>query len=216
VQVGDIVALRNGVLVALVLLNLPLGFPQPFAVFAGVLTLLWLSSRWFFWPTISRHLLLAFVTHNPLAMTMSLYVVAVYLHERGVRVPPAGTAPLVVGFWMITASWEIARKVRHPTQETAYQTYSKVLGWRLAGILPALLAGGGVACLIVVARTAGLSWTLPAVLAGGWALLLGACLRFQLAPSASSANLRPFTEVLGLLAGTGMPIALGVQQGLAW
>jgi 4-hydroxybenzoate polyprenyltransferase len=216
VQVADIVALRNGVLVALVLLNLTHGLSLPLFVFAGVLTLLWLSSRWFFCPPISRHLLLAFITHNPLAMTMSVYVVAVFLHERGLHAPPPGTAYVVVGFWMITAAWEIARKVRHPAQETAYQTYSKVLGWRLAAFLPVLFGGGGVACLVVVARLAGLGWILPAVLVAGWLPLAMGVARFEVAPSERGARLQPLVETLGLVASLGMPIALGVHQGLGF
>ena len=216
VRVDDIVALRNGVLVALVLLNLSHGLTMPLHVFAGVLALLWLSSRWFFCPPISRHLLLAFVTHNPLAMAMSVYVVAVFMHERGLRTPPPGTAYVVLGFWMVTAAWEIARKIRHPAQETAYQTYSKVLGWRVAALLPVLFGAGGVACLIAVARLAGLSWVLPLVLVAGWLPLLVGALRFELAPSDRSSKLQPLAEVLGLIASLGMPIALGVQQGIGF
>jgi 4-hydroxybenzoate polyprenyltransferase len=214
VRVDDIVALRNGVLVALVLLNLTHGLTLPLYVFAGVLTLLWLSSRWFFCPPISRHLLLAFITHNPLAMTMSVYVVAVFLQDRGLGTPPPGTAYVVLGFWMVTAAWEIARKIRHPAQETDYQTYSKVLGWRLAAVLPVLFGGGGVACLVVVARMAGLGWVLPLVLVAGWLPLLLGALRFEVAPSDRSSKLQPLAELLGLVASLGMPIALGVHQGL--
>jgi 4-hydroxybenzoate polyprenyltransferase len=214
VRPEDIRALRNGVIVALVLLNLPLGFPLPLAAFALALALLWLSSRWFFWPAVSRHLLLAFVTHNPLALAISAYITTVFVVETGARRPPPGTLPLLLGFWTLTASWELARKVRHPTQETEYQTYSKLLGPRLAGILPLVVASIGVALLCLVARQAGLSWIVCAIVVAGALPLAIACLRFELAPSPAAANLRPAAELLGVVVSFTFPIALGLQLGI--
>jgi hypothetical protein len=214
VQPADIVALRNGVLVALVLLNLPFGLSLPLAAFALALALLWLSSRWFFWPAVSRNLLLAFVTHNPLALAISGYMVAVFVHETGASGPPPGTVPLLLGFWTLTASWELARKVRVPSQETDYQTYSKVLGFRLAGILPLAVAAIGVPLLGVVARQAGLSWIVVGILVASVLPLAIACLRLELAPSAAAANLRPASEFFGLVVTLTLPIALGLHLGV--
>jgi 4-hydroxybenzoate polyprenyltransferase len=214
VKPEDILALRNGVIVALVLLNLPLGFPLPLAAFALALGLLWLSSRWFFWPAVSRNLLLAFVTHNPLALAISAYIVTVFMVESGASRPPPGTVPLLLGFWTLTASWELARKVRHPSQETDYQTYSKLLGPRLAGLLPLVVAGIGVVLLSLVARQAGLSWIVGAILVAGVVPLAFACLRFELAPSPAAANLRPPAELLGVVVSFTFPIALGLHLGI--
>ena len=40
--------------------------------FAAALGILWLSSRWFFWPAIQKNLLLAFATHNPLTLVVDI------------------------------------------------------------------------------------------------------------------------------------------------
>jgi 4-hydroxybenzoate polyprenyltransferase len=215
VQVGDILALRNAVLVTLVAINAPLGTPWPLIAFVGVLGLMWLSSRWFFAPVISRHLLLAFITHNPLAMTMSAYVIAVFVRDTGYGVP-AGAAPLVVGFWMLTAAWETSRKVRRPEDETDYQTYSKVLGWRVAGVVPLAFVAGSVILLHHVAVLAGLSRWLTVAMGAGLAAMAAACLRFELAPSTASARLQPFAELMGGIASLGVPIAVAATLPMQW
>src|SRR5262249_55168944 len=78
--VEDIVALRWGATALLVAINaawVVLGRWLPLAAFAGVFALTWLSFRWFFWPRISKNVLLAFVTHNPISLAISGYAVAV-------------------------------------------------------------------------------------------------------------------------------------------
>jgi hypothetical protein len=212
VQAGDIVALRNGLVVAVIACNVPLGFPLPFLVFAGMLALLWLSSVWFFWPGMSKHLLAAFATHSPLAMAISSYVVAVFVRESGVA-PPHGTVALVVGFWTLTAGWELARKVRHPSEETDYITYSRVLGPRVAALAPLVVTAAGVVLLGWVCRLAGLGWLVPGLVLAAWLPLAAACLRFAIAPAPGASNLRPYVELLVVVVSFALPIALGIHVG---
>ncbi len=216
VQVGDIVALRNAVIVALIAINLSWGLSWPLLVFFAVLALFWASSRWFFWPAISRHLLLAFITHNPLTLAIGVYTVAVYLHLRGSSNVPAGAAVLVVGAWMQAAAWEVARKIRRPEDETDYQTYSKVLGWRVAGVLPALLVGLATLCWILVARAAHAPAWLTWALLAGCALVAGSCVRFLVAPSSASSNLRQPVELFGAVVGLAVPLAMGFKYGITF
>jgi 4-hydroxybenzoate polyprenyltransferase len=217
VQVGDIVALRNGALVALVALNTAaFAGSRAFLVFAAVTFVFWTSSRWYFWPTISKHLLLAFVTHNPLSIGIGLYWLAVYAQLSGAgALPPHWLAFLGVT-WMQAAAWELSRKVRRPEDETDYQTYSKVLGWRVAGVLPAITVGFATVAWLIIAHAtsapAWLSWTLV----GACAVVLLSCLRFELAPSTKSANLRAPVELFGAVASITVPLALGLKYSLTF
>lgn len=218
VQVPDIEALRDWVTWALIGVNLLIAVPQTFAVFLVVYGLCWMSSRWFFWPAVSRSLVLAFVTHNPLSLAIGLYVVAVYGGEFTTDLPlPWGwTALLLVGLWFPVAAWEVARKVRLPDDETDYETYSKVLGWRVAGALPGVLSAGSALCLCAVLRHVGVGgWWLPLVFA---ALPVGASLRLLVAPSPEAANLRPSQEAFLLLINGGLTVlwvtAFGLKMGM--
>jgi 4-hydroxybenzoate polyprenyltransferase len=38
-------------------------------------------------------------------------------------------------FWLLLLSWELARKIRYPEEETAYITYSKIFGLQNAIII---------------------------------------------------------------------------------
>lgn len=208
VRLGDLVLLRDAVIAALVLLNLPLGSPLPYAAFAAALILAWLSSRWFFWPAIADHLLLALVTHNPLSLVFSAYVAAVYAADFGAAGLNGWAAVLLVGLWLPVTAWELARKVRLPAEETDYSTYSKVLGWRLAALLPGAATAASAACLIAVALRLGLGPAYPLVLAAAAALVAGAGLRLRLAPAPGRAELGRWSELYALVATPGLVLAL--------
>src|SRR5205807_943508 len=90
-----------------------------------------------FCPAISKKLVLAFATHNPLALAVSGYVVAVFVRDFGAAALTGWTGPLMVALWAPVAAWETARKVRVPADETEYETYSKALGWKAAALVPA-------------------------------------------------------------------------------
>jgi 4-hydroxybenzoate polyprenyltransferase len=216
VRVEDLHALRWGVTAALFALNLPLGWPLPLAVFAAVFAFMWLSFKWFFWPAISRNILLAFVTHNPITLLFALYLVAVYARDFGVAAPTDSVVLLLVGLWLPVAAWETGRKVRRPEDETDYQTYSKKLGWKTAALVPALFIAGAAACLMIVARRAGLGWALPSAILLAAAVALGASLRFRLRPTAAHANLRPYAELFALVANVGLPLAIAIRCGVSW
>ena len=45
-------------------------------------------------------------------------------------------------------------------------------------------------------------------------LVVGACLRFRLAPSTATANLRPVVELYTLIVMVGLPLTLALQRGV--
>ena len=213
VTTADLNWLRWGVTVGIVVVNLPLGVPLPLMVFTVVLLVLWLSFRWFFCPAISRSLLLAFVTHNPLSLVISGYVVAVTVSRYGLRMVDLRTLPLLIGLWMATAAWETSRKIRIPEEETAYQTYSKVLGWKIAALLPAFFCTASLACLLPIAHEAGLGRVYLVLLGIVGGVLIFSCLLFRLYPTPWRANLRPWAELYGAVATVGFAVAICVSHG---
>lgn len=197
ITLDDLAALRWLITAALVLLNLPLGFPLPFAAFAVLFALMWLSFKWFFWPAMSRNILLAFLTHNPIALALGAYIAALAVVEFDLHPPFDQTAQLLLGLWMPAAAWETSRKIRMPCDETEYQTYSKVLGPRVAALLPAIFVAVSVAVL------GPLAFRIHPALLGLFVLAamipVAGSLLFILAPTARRANLRPLSELYATL-----------------
>lgn len=213
VRLEDVRALRWAVVAALLLLNIALGFPWPFAAFAVLFALLWLSSRWFFWPAVKGNLLLAFATHNPLAAAVAAYAVGLSSAEAGVR-PGLSTAWVVVASWLPLAAWETSRKVRLPEQETEYQTYSMMLGWRTAAVVPAVLAVGALAAHARVASLAGALWPFATAAVAGALPLLWACARLRLRPRVDRTRLQPYAEILITVLTVALPVCLALRHGI--
>lgn len=217
IEVGDLVLLRDLTLALLVAAGLALAHPWPIAAFALTLGLCWLSSRWFFCPPISRNLLLAFVTHNPLSLFVSSVVVASFAAAHGQQALGAWTAPLVIGLWAPVAAWETSRKLRTTAEETDYQTYSKVLGLRVAALVPAGFLLLSAACLAGAARAAGPGWGYPALVGGAAVVVAVMALRLSLRPTpAAAASLRPAAEAYAVLANVGLVGALVWRLGVSW
>jgi 4-hydroxybenzoate polyprenyltransferase len=209
---SDLVVLRWTVTAALLAVNLPLGAPLPLVGFAVAFVLIWLSFHWYFSPAISRNLLLAFATHNPLNLMLHGYAACVFAADFGARTLPRGAAPLLTGMWLLVATWELSRKIRLPEQETEYQTYSSMLGWKTAALLPAITGGISAALLAGVGRAAGLGWVaLAPLIAAALALAArGALLR--LAPTPARARLQPWAELYAGVATINLVIALALKR----
>ncbi|MBI3268952.1 MAG: hypothetical protein HYZ53_08015 [Planctomycetes bacterium] len=216
VTLADLRALRWGVTAVLFAANAALAHPVPIAAFAVSFLMTWLSFKWFFCPAISRNLLLAFVTHNPLSIVLGAYVVAVYAADFGAAgLSWEQVALLLVGMWAPVAAWETSRKVRVPEDETVYPTYSKLLGWRVAALVPAGFLILSVATLVPVASAAGLGRGFEAGLAAAAGLGVAACVLFRLAPTRRRANLRPYVELYAVVATVGLAAALAIERGVS-
>lgn len=217
---ADLHRLRRAVLAAAIALNLPLGFPLPLAPFAVALLATWLSGRWFFWPAMARDLVLAFATHNPIALLYAAYAASVAAADLGPNALRPRVVLVLLAVYLPIAAWEIGRKVRPPGAETSYETWSSRLGWRAAGALPALLCAGSAACFAAVARAAGRGlgpgYGYGLALGAALALVILSCARFLRAPSPRSANLRPAVEAYAVVASAGLVLALALHRGIAW
>jgi hypothetical protein len=197
--------------------NIGLGFPVPGLAFLTVFLVVWLSYKWFFWPAVSKNLLLAFATHNPISLLIGGYVVALYASQvPGHREFGGWIWLLLVGLWFPVAAWEIGRKVRLPDDETDYDTYSKRLGWRVAGGLPAVLVSASVVCLSLVLRHLEFGWGAVA-----WIMILGAIpvvasLRLQFQPTTANTKLQPPIEGFIVLSNLTLTLYFAIGYGLRW
>lgn len=215
VRVEDLSFLRTfttGLLVALNVAQASLWVLAGFAITYGVI---WLSARWFYWPAIGKNLLLAFATHNPITLVVAGYVVSVFAADHGVGQLRGDALWVILTAWLPVAAWELSRKVRPPGAETSYQTYSSILGWKVAAWLPALVVGAAAACALRVALVVGISPAFPAAVVAAALAVLVACALFRLRPSARTANLRPVVELFTLVTTVGLPVALAITRGLS-
>jgi len=189
------------------------------ALVGGVAVLLaWLSARWYFRPAMARSLPQAFASHNPIGLVTVGFAAAAGQAAAGGATTRPVTLALVVGLYLPVAAWEIARKVRTPSEETGYQTWSAVLGLRAAALLPAGLAAASSALLAGAARAADLPGWYGSVAAAAALAPALAALALLGAPSpAAAARLRLSVEShallisLGLLAATVAGRGLGVE-----
>ena len=183
------------------------------ALSVALLGTVWFSSRWFFWPRVQRDLLLAFLTHNPIAGVVGAALVASL--ARG-SLPPLVTAALIASSWFPIGAWEVARKLRAPADETAYETYSRRLGVGRAALLATTLAALSLGALVILAKAAAASpWYLAVASASAGLLIVGAA-AYAWRPTSRSAKLRPLAEQFALVATAGLPVALALSHGVRW
>jgi len=216
VKIEDIVALRWGITIVLVVLHIA-AEPLVIAAFGAAFFILWLSFKWFFWAAIKENLLLALVTHNPLTVVLLLYVFAVFFTQfPGVTLDFSSIILLIVGIWMPLAAWELSRKQRIPEDETDYQTYTKVLGVKIAPLVPVAFILLSVICLVSVSVRCGLSLIYPGILIAVSIIAIGGCLRFWLFPTTKNSKLQPFTEFFILTADIGLLLMIALERGVSW
>ena len=215
VRIEDITLLRWLVTAALVALNLRLEFSWAAVGFWVLFVVGWCSFRWFFWPRMSEYLLVAFVTHNPISLLLQLYIVGLFADTFGADRLNASVIPLLGGLWLPIAAWELSRKIRVPEDETAYRTYSRVLGWKVAALLPAVFVLGSAVCLLFVSRAAGLGVVFPVVIVIPAALVVFRCLQFRLGPTRSRAQLKPWAMLYAALANVALAVSAATVNGVS-
>lgn len=142
-----------GVVVAGVLFILNVFIAHATIIFIIVFGYAGLMYNYFFLKAfISRNILAALATHNPISYLLFLYVAFLYKNSMHSLVCPSRILWLGMVFLFSSMSWEIARKIRHPEDETAYQTYSMVLGLRTSVLIPIVLSGISLVVIICLYR----------------------------------------------------------------
>jgi len=203
----DLAHLRWVITALLLVINVPMG-GWSLVGFAVLFLLTWLSFKWFFWPAISKHLLLALLTHNPLTLFFGAYVVAVYAGDYGIHAIDAWALVLLVAFWAPLAAWETARKIRAPEDETDYQTYSQIFGWKIAPFVPAAFIMLGTTCMVFLSGRMELGWFFPAIVLLASAIPITRCFLFRISPSKKTAVLQPYVELYMVVMDVGLLAAI--------
>lgn len=216
VRIEDIKILRWVVTAVLVAINLRTGFSWASIGFWVVFVVAWCSFRWFFWPRMSEYLLVAFATHNPISVLLQAYVVGLFADTFGADRLNLFVLPLLGGLWFPVAAWELSRKVRMPEDETSYRTYSRVLGWKVAAILPAVFVIGSAGLLLVVSNAAGLGLVFSAVIVVAAGVAVFRCLLFRVAPTRSRAQLKPWAMLYAATANGALAVAAAAVNSVTW
>jgi 4-hydroxybenzoate polyprenyltransferase len=134
-----------GLFIVVILFILNLFFTHATFIFLFVFGYACLMYKYFFLKErISKNILMALLTHNPISYLFFLYVVFIFKNNMTTPVPVARVLLLGTVFLWSSMSWEISRKIRRPEDETAYQTYSKVLGFRPSLVIPIVLNGASI------------------------------------------------------------------------
>jgi 4-hydroxybenzoate polyprenyltransferase len=134
--------------------------PSPWAI--GLIAYSLLMYKYFFFPkAISGNLLLALATHNPSMYILQLCALGFISPRR----PPRPYDFLVcLLFYLPSLLWELSRKVRAPSRETEYQTYSSIFGFKTAAAAAFIPAGLISLLAFIMAPCLGLSsWALYAI-----------------------------------------------------
>ncbi|PCK07440.1 MAG: hypothetical protein COA42_14295 [Alteromonadaceae bacterium] len=203
----DIVFLRWLVTGILVFINLFLINTIAIYPFVVMFVVGWLSFKWFFIPAISKNLLLALITHNPIAILQIAYVIGIFASIEGVNNLVMDHLYLVVALWLHVAAWETSRKIRLPADETDYQTYSSMLGWRLATLMPLIFSVLSSVCLGVL-TIKGLFpiWFLMVLIVVTSVVVLK-CLLLLFLPTTKRTLLKPVIEGYLLVVNFGLIVA---------
>jgi 4-hydroxybenzoate polyprenyltransferase len=216
VRIEDIKLLRWVVTALLVAINLRTGFSWASLGFWVTFVVAWCSFQWFFWPRMSEYLLVAFVTHNPISLLLQAYVVGLFADTFGADRLNLFVLPLLGGLWFPIAAWELSRKIRVPEDETSYRTYSRVLGWKVAAILPAVFVIGSAGLLLVVSNAAGLGLVFSLVIVLTAGAVVFRCLLFRVAPSRSRAQLKPWAVLYAATSNAAVAVAAAAVNGVTW
>lgn len=136
-----------GTVLFVTMVGINLFLPQalwPFivVVFYGFLMTVWFFQR----DKIEPSLVLALVTHNPVQLLLSLYVIHYVTVQYHLPLWTKENLLLALVLYIPALLWEISRKIKAPADENQYVTYSQV--WGFKGSLYAII---GIATIGVIA-----------------------------------------------------------------
>ncbi|MDE1549441.1 UbiA family prenyltransferase [Jeotgalibaca caeni] len=120
-----------GAVVGAVMVVVNLFLPQSIVPFLVLLFYGFLMTVWFFQrDKIEPSLVLALVTHNPVQLIMSYYVIHYVANRYDLPIWTWENVCLAFAIYIPALLWEISRKIKAPVDENQYVTYSQVWGFR--------------------------------------------------------------------------------------
>jgi 4-hydroxybenzoate polyprenyltransferase len=141
------------------------------------------------------------------------YIVAVYAGDFGIGNVDAWALLVMLVFWAPLGAWETSRKIRAPEDETDYETYSQVFGWKLAPFVPIAFIILGTTSLVLLSNQMELGWILPAIVTVASLIPVYRCIAFRVSPSQKTANIQPFVELYAVVMDLGLLAAVLVSRG---
>ena len=160
----------------------------------SIITLLFtgLMLKWFFIEAMMRKSLpLAFITHHPIVLFNFIYLLiactqmnAEVTFEKAIYILPV---------CLIFTNWEVVRKVKTPEQETAYTTYSKIFGPRVAIFIALVLQFIFVGTVYNIFEMLGSNWVLRSIFLALQLVLISPSLYFLFTLKLRR-PLKPFAE----------------------
>lgn len=138
----DLLALAAVLLIGMLIVNVLL--PHSLLPFAVMLFYGFLMTVWFFQrEKIEPSLVWALVTHNPVQLLISLYIIHYAADRFDLPLWTWQNVCLAFAIYIPALLWEVSRKIKAPEDENQYVTYSQVWGFRgsLLAVASIALAG---------------------------------------------------------------------------
>jgi len=201
----------------IITIGLNLLIPEVVIAFGLLLFYIWLTYKWFFFKkAISSNLVLALVTHQPLALFMNIYLVATGLIVLDAWLINTPIIIAVFAFFFPVTAWETSRKIRIPEQETEYVTYSKLFGPRKASLLPLFSLIASTLLFIYLGFYLQFSILFFVSIILVLVYVLVTYVRFLIHPIEENLKLKPVAEMTGILINAIVMIQLIVKFGVCW
>lgn len=199
VKKSDLVILALTTFVLVAVINSFRNYTLPFFLLCVVYA--FLTFKWFFFKRIiSTNLLLAFVTHQPLAVLINVYVASTAMVQVAHHHWNIVMFALCIIFFLPVMAWEISRKIKPINSENDYVTYSKIFGPRLAAFLNFLILILFLTAIIVIGQRLGFNNAHVAIQLLMIMFVIFVYVRFMIHPIRKNLILKPVTEVLTSLA----------------
>lgn len=135
----DIQLLSISSFIILIVVNFIWG-QQTLMVFAIMITYALLTFKWFFAEKFHReHIFITMLDHQPLP-----YVINFFLIHTALATGTEYESFQLIHFFLLLivsmpiTAWEVSRKIRSADMETEYETFSMVIGLKLATLIPML------------------------------------------------------------------------------
>ncbi len=183
------------IMAAMIALNLFMA-PLVQLAFAVLMVYALLMFKYFFYPRISKSLILAVVTHNPVVPIGVIYIISFAVVSQPWTKHLLDLSLIVILYWLPYLAWEFGRKIRRPKDETEYETYSQIFGYRGASLIVAALLLAIFAVAGVLTFRLNLSPWLLAVLGVVIAGVLVRLFGFMLRPKKRMAGFKPELEAV--------------------
>lgn len=128
-----------GIILFITMVTVNLLLPQSVLPFALVVFYGFLMTVWFFQrDKIEPSLVLALISHNPVQLILSFYVIHYVCFRYQLPIWTWQNICVALALYMPALLWEISRKIKAPEDENQYVTYSQV--WGFEGSLRVVLA----------------------------------------------------------------------------